>query len=251
MSTRKRQKDDRGSAGPDTTERVVSRDSGRLTWWLTGGSVLLVGAVIAVVVTVVDGGDGTVTPDPARVAELEASAADRHVDQVAELIEHTRAAHEELGPVLESLGEALPEDGSEPAEDLPDAETIAGWSRTTDNARTHLDHAESGETDFNVTHAGLRGSVDVLGSTLDALDVAVAADDEQSAELLELTVDLRDQAVRAWSVAATQLDVISIDAGHGHIHLYLPAAPGSGALEPDEAEDGDEAVDGAPGHDDH
>ena len=251
MSTRKHQRDDRGSAGPDTTEKVVTRDAGRLTWWLTGGSVLLVGALVAVVVTVIEGGDGTVAPDPARVAELEASAADRHVDQVAELIEHTRAAHEGLVPVLESLDEALPEEGSDSAGDLPDSDTIADWSRTTDNARAHLDHAESGETGFNVTHAGLRGSVDVLGSTLDALDVAVAADEEQSAELLELTVDLRDQAVRAWSVAATQLDVISIDAGHGHIHLYLPAAPGSGALEPDEAEDGDEAVDGAPGHQDH
>ena len=251
MSTRKDQ-DDQGSTGPDTTEKVVTRDAGRLTWWLTGGSVLLVGAVIAVVVTVVGGGgDGSVTPDPARVAELEASAADRHVDQVAELIEHTRAAHEELVPVLESLDEVLPEDGSEPTGDLPDSDTIADWNRTTDNARAHLDHTESGETGFNVTHAGLRGSVDVLGSTLDALDVAVATDGEQSTELLELTVDLRDQAVRAWSVAATQLDVISIDAGHGHIHLYLPAAPGSGALEPDEAEDGDEAVDGAPGNHDH
>ena len=251
MSTRKRQKDDRGSAGPDTTEKVVTRDAGRLTWWLTGGSILLVGAVVALVVTIVDGDDGAVTPDPARVAELEASATDRHVGQVAELIEHTRAAHEELVPVLEALDEVLPEDGSEPAGDLPDSDTIADWNRTTDNARAHLDHAESGETGFNVTHAGLRGSVDVLGSTLDTLDVAVAADGEQGAELLELTIDLRDQAVRAWSVAATQLDVISIDAGHGHIHLYLPAAPGSGALEPDEAEDGDGAVDGAPGDHDH
>lgn len=250
MSTRKDQHD-QGSTGPDTTEKVLTRDAGRLTWWLTGGSVLLVGAVIAVVVTVVGGGDDTVTPDPARVAELEASAADRHVDQVAELIEHTRAAHEELLPVMESLSEVLPADGAEPTGDLPDSESIADWTATTDNARAHLDHAESGETGFNVTHAGLRGSVDLLGSTLDTLDAAVEADEDQSAELLELTVDLRDQAVRAWSVAATQLDVISIDAGHGHIHLYLPAAPGSGALEPDEAEDGDEAADGAPGHDDH
>ncbi|MBR8740969.1 hypothetical protein [Nocardiopsis sp. MG754419] len=255
MSTQKDQSDrpraKQEQKGPDTTEKVVSQDSGRLTWWLTGGSVLLVGAVLAVVVLVVYGGDDTVTPDPARVAELEASAEDRHVDQVAELIEHTRATHEELVPVLNSLDEVLPADGGEPAEDLPDTETIDDWLKSTQNARAHLDHAESGETDFNVTHAGLRGSVDVLGSALNAYHAAAQADGDQRTELLELTADLRDQAVRGWSVAATQLDVVSIDSGHGHIHLYLPTAPGSGAMEPDEAEDGDGAAGGAPGHENH
>ncbi|AFR06671.1 hypothetical protein [Nocardiopsis alba] len=237
--------------GPDTTERVMTKDATATTWWLTGGSVLLVGAIAAVVIVVFSGGDDAVSPDPARVAELEASAAERHVDQVEELVHHTRAAHEGLLPVLESLDTVLPADGSAPSEDLPDTEEIDTWLGTTLEARDHLEHAESGETAFNVTHAGLRGSVDLLASSLNAYDSAVRADEDRRTDLLELAADLRDQAVRAWSVAATQLDMVSVEAGHGHIHLYLPAAPGSGALTPDEAEDGDGALEEAPGHDDH
>ena len=247
-------KNEKGS--PDTTTMVHSADSTHTTWWLTGGSVLLVGAVVAAVVFVFMGGDDQVTPDPERVAELEASAEERHVDQVEDLIGHTRAAHDEVLPVLESLNEVLPADGSAPSEDFPGTDEVDDWHSTVRNAGAHFDHADSGETGFNITHTGLSGSVDLLGSALTAYNSAVQADGAEQLELLELAADLRDQAVTAWSVSATQLDVVSIEAGHGHIHLYLPAEPGSGALQPDEAEDGDEAHgdgapgDGAPGHDD-
>lgn len=240
-----------GKAAPDTTEKVRSASSTHTTWWLTGGSVLLVGAVVASVVLLFGGGDDQVTPDPARVAELEASADVRHVDQVESLIGHTRAAHDELVPVLESLNGVLPADGSAPAEEFPDGEEIDEWLNTVRGASAHFDHAESGQTDFNVTHAGLSGSVDLLGSALSAYHAASQSEGDQRVELLDLSADLRDQAVKAWSVAATQLDVVSIDAGHGHIHLYLPSEPGSGALQPDEAEEGEGADGDPPGHDDH
>lgn len=236
---------------PDRTEKVHSAHSTHATWWLTGGSVLLVGAVVASVVLFFGGGEDTVTPDPARVAELEASADARHVDQVENLIHHTRAAHEELVPVLASLNEVLPADGSAPAEEFPDAEEIDGWLDTVRGARGHFSDSGSGNTDFNVTQAGLSVSVDVLGSAMTAYHAASRAAGDQRVELLDLASDLRDQAVRSWSVAATQLDAVSIDAGHGHIHLYLPAEPGSGALQPDEAEEGEGAVGDPPGHDDH
>lgn len=240
-----------GKLAPDTTDQVHSASSTHTTWWLTGGSVLLVGAVVASVVLLFGGGDDQVTPDPARVAELEASADVRHVDQVESLIGHTRAAHDELLPVLESLNEVLPADGSAPAEEFPDGEEIDEWLNTVRDASSHFSHAESGQTDFNVTHAGLSGSVDLLGSALSAYHAASQAEGDQQVELLDLSADLRDQAVKAWSVAATQLDVVSIDAGHGHIHLYLPSEPGSGALQPDEAEEGEGADGDPPGHNDH
>lgn len=240
-----------GKPARDTTEEVHSANSNPTTWWLTGGSVLLVGAVVASVVLLFGGGDDQVAPDPARVAELEASADIRHVDQVESLVGHTRAAHGELVPVLDSLNEVLPADGSAPADDFPDGGEIDGWLSTVRDAGGHFGLADSGRTDFNVTHAGLSGSVDLLGSALSAYHSASQADGEQQVELLDLAADLRDQAVSAWSVAATQLDVVSIDAGHGHIHLYLPSEPGSGALQPDEAEEGDGADGDAPGHDDH
>ena len=244
-------KTEKGKApAPDTTERVHSADSTRITWWLTSGSVLLVGAVVASVVLFFGGGDYHVTPDPARVAELEASADARHVDQVESLIHHTRAAHEELVPVLLSLNEVLPADGSAP-EEFPDTEEIDGWLNAVRDARGHFSDSDSGNTDFNVTRAGLSVSVDLLGSAMTAYHAAAQAEGDQQVELLDLASDLRDQAVKSWSVGATQLDVVSIDAGHGHIHLYLPAEPGSGALQPDEAEEGEGAVGDPPGHDDH
>lgn len=240
-----------GESAPDTTDRVRSTNSNPTTWWLTGGSVLLVGAVVASVVLFFGGGEDQVTPDPARVAELEASADVRHVDQVESLIGHTRAAHGELVPVLDSLNGVLPADGSAPADDFPDGGEIDDWLSTVREAGGHFDHADSGQTDFNVTHAGLSGSVDLLGSALSAYHSASQAEGDQQVELLDLAADLRDQAVNAWSVAATQLDVVSIDAGHGHIHLYLPSEPGSGALQPDEAEEGEGADGDVPGHNDH
>jgi hypothetical protein len=241
---------DTGAPAPGTTEKVHSANSTHTTWWLTGGSVLLVGAVVASVVLFFGGGDGTVAPDPARVAELEASADARHVDQVENLIHHTRAAHEELVPVLLSLNEVLPADGSAP-EEFPDTEEIDGWLNAVRDARGHFSDSDTGNTDFNVTRAGLSVSVDLLGSAMTAYHSASQAEGDQQVELLDLASDLRDQAVKSWSVGATQLDVVSIDAGHGHIHLYLPAEPGSGALQPDEAEEGDGAVGDPPGHDDH
>jgi hypothetical protein len=242
-----------GQTAPDRTAGVHSANSNPTTWWLTGGSVLLVGAVVAAVVLFFGGGDDQVSPDPARVAELEASADARHVDQVSSLIGHTRAAHEELVPALESLNGALPADGSAPSDDFPAGEEIDAWLGTIRDAGAHFDLGDSGQTDFNVTLAGLDGSVDLLGSAVSAYQAASQSDGDQQTELLELAADLRDQAVTAWSVAATQLDMVSIDAGHGHIHLYLPSEPGSGALQPDEAEDGDGATgDGPPpAHDGH
>ncbi|MFE9246606.1 hypothetical protein [Nocardiopsis sp. NPDC006938] len=244
--------EDAENAAPEGTERVRTSNASPTTWWLTGGSVLLVGAVVASVVLFFGGGDDQVTPDPARVAELEASADARHVDQVASLVGHTRAAHEELVPALESLNGVLPADGSAPAEEFPSSEEIDGWLGTVRDAGAHFELSESGRTDFNVTVAGLDGSVDLLGSAVSAYHAASQADDDQRTDLLDLAADLRDQAVTAWSVAATQLDMVSVDAGHGHIHLYLPADPASGALQPDEAEEGEGATgDGPPAHDDH
>jgi hypothetical protein len=43
--------------------------------------------------------------------------------------------------------------------------------------------------------------------------------------LSDLAFTLRDRALDAWSTAATQLDVITIDATGGHLHASLPIAP--------------------------
>lgn len=233
---------------PDTTEEVSPRAASPTTWWLSAGALVLVGAIVAALVFFFTS-DDTVTPDAGRVAELEASAGERDVAQVEELVDRTRTAHEELLPVVEALDGAVPADGSSPAGEEPGAGEVDDWLATTDGAAEHFEDVPSGETGYNIAHAGLANSVDLLGSAAVAYSGALDAEDEGlRSEMTELAGDLRTQAVRSWSVAATQLDVLSVDAGHGHVHLYLPAAPGSGALEPDPAEEGDGAAEDG-GHD--
>ncbi|WP_159942845.1 MULTISPECIES: hypothetical protein [unclassified Nocardiopsis] len=233
-------------SSPDTPGGTTAPASASV-WWLTAGSVLLVGALVAAIALLFTGNDHP-APDPARVAELEASARERDLEQVEALIHRTRAAHEELVPVVESLDAAVPPDGSTPAGDAPGAGEVDSWLETVHDAARRFEDAPSGDTGYNVTHAGLSNAVDLLGSAVVAYANARTAEGVQRTELLELAGDLRTQAVRAWSVAATQLDMASVESGHGHVHLYLPAAPGSGALEPDGAEEGGaaggEAADG-------
>jgi len=47
-----------------------------------------------------------------------------------------------------------------------------------------------------------------------------------------------DLAVTTWSVGATQLDQINVDAGHGHQHVFLTGDEHSGAFTPDDAPEG-------------
>ncbi|NKY99439.1 hypothetical protein [Nocardiopsis alborubida] len=224
-------------SSPTTSREATKAPPPRLTWWLTAGSVLVVAALVGVLVLTFTGDDHT-TPDPARVAELQASAQERDRAQVDQLVERTTAAHEQLVPVVESLDAAVPPDGSTPAGDAPDAGEIDSWLTTVHEAAVHFEDAPSGSSGHNVAHAGLSNAVDLLGSAVVAYSNAERAQDGQRTELLELAGDLRTQAVRGWSVAATQLDMVSVESGHGHVHLYLPAAPGSGALGPDGAEAG-------------
>lgn len=176
-------------------------------------------------------------PDPDRVAELEASESARHVEQVGALIDTTRDAHDELLPVVEGLDTALPADGSEPGE-APGGDEVDGWADTVDGVAERLGASPSGGTGYNVARGGVRSAVDVLGSSVEVYAAALDAEGGERERLEGVAADLRTQAVRAWSVAATQLDAVAIEAGHGHVHIYLPAAPDSGALQPDSAPEG-------------
>ncbi|MDA2812404.1 hypothetical protein O4J56_17310 [Nocardiopsis sp. RSe5-2] len=183
-------------------------------------------------------------PDPDRVAELEASESARHVDQVGALIDTTRDAHDELLPVVEGLDTALPADGSEPGE-APGGDEVDGWAETVGGVAERLSASPSGDTDYNVARGGVRSAVDLLGSSVEVYAAALDAEGSERERLEGVAADLRTQAVRAWAVAATQLDVVAIEAGHGHVHIYLPAAPDSGALQPDSAPEGTGAHEGA------
>ncbi|MDG4780911.1 hypothetical protein O7614_14795 [Micromonospora sp. WMMD961] len=58
------------------------------------------------------------------------------------------------------------------------------------------------------------------------------------AALLDVTTRQAAEAATVWSVAATQLDQINVDAGHGHQHVFLDTDPPAGAVTPDGAAEG-------------
>jgi hypothetical protein len=174
--------------------------------------------------------------DEARVAEREAAEVERNEAQVAELVDLARATLDDLEPVVDGMAGALPLDGSPGV--AADAATVAQWRSAVDGAAADFADPPSGATATNVARGGFRSAVDQLGSAVTAYELALTADPATRPGLERLAGELRTQAVAAWSVAATQLDVVAIDSGLGHTHVYLPAAPGTGAFGPDPAPEG-------------
>jgi hypothetical protein len=75
-----------------------------------------------------------------------------------------------------------------------------------------------------------------LDQAVAAYTQALKAPAASKAELLALSGKLRDIAI--WAVGATELDQLNIDAGDGHAHVFLPAAPGQGAMTSDGSPEG-------------
>jgi hypothetical protein len=195
----------------------------RRGFWIAVAAVLAaVNIVLATLVLTSGGDDGNTLDD--RVADLAAQEEARHVELVAELTQQTTAAHSGLQSVIAGLHAVVPSGGT--------AAVVAGadpaaWHRAVGAAIGTYGDPPSGSTEFNTARNGLLLAIDLLGSAATAYEAAVAAPaGPQQEQLLELAGRLRDQAVAAWSVAATQLDVLNIDAGYGHAHITLPARPG-------------------------
>lgn len=171
-------------------------------------------AVLAFVVgAVVFGVGGYLVGRPSEeaqmAADIRASDAARDKVQIKELTELARTTADDLAPVVEGL-KTHEGDG-------------AAWQRTVDTAAASFDDPPSGTTATNVA----RGS---LATAIDQLAVAVAAHQKGDHDLAERQ---RDLAVTTWSVGATQLDQINVDAGYGHQHVYLQSEPGGEAFTPD------------------
>jgi hypothetical protein len=164
----------------------------------------------------------------ARVAELQAAEAERDARISGELVATTRQAHELVLPVVESLDEALPADGSAGSPAAP--EETSRWAAAVADAAELYADPESAGTSVNVARAGLQQAVTQLGRAVEAYQQALTLPEQQRTPWLELAGSLRTDAVVVWSIAATQLDDLSVGANQGHVHLYLPAAPGSGAM---------------------
>ncbi|QJW36253.1 hypothetical protein [Cellulosimicrobium protaetiae] len=199
--------------------------------------VLLVLAALAVVAVVVAlvvvltretpaATDDGFAVDPARIAELEAAEEARDAENLVASIDHARHVQAELVPVLHGLHAVLPVDGSSavPA----DPADVAEWRATVDGLVAETEALQSGSSEHNIVRNGMLTSLQLVGDTLDAVDLAAAADTSDptaAPDLYALAGELRTRAVDTWGLAAIQLDLRSTTGGQGHVHVFLPVHP--------------------------
>ncbi|WP_116950316.1 hypothetical protein [Jiangella endophytica] len=187
-------------------------------------AVVLAAVNIVLATLVLSGGRDDDDPVADRVAELEAQEEVRQVELVGQLTEQTTAAHAGLLNVIDGLHTVVPAGGQAVVSPAVDP---TAWHSAVGAAIGTFGDPPSGSTEFNTARNGLLLAIDLLGSAATAYESAVAAPaGPEQDRLLELAGRLRDQAVAAWSVAATQLDVLNIDVGNGHVHITLPSRPG-------------------------
>jgi len=198
------------------------------------------GALLAAPIGAVTAGDSTDTGDSApaddRVAQLQAQEEERNAAQIVELTSLARRTQESLLPVLDGLAGAVPA-GQPPGPAAPQSD-VEGWRGITRNVVEDFANPPSGGTGVNIARSGLAAAVRALDAAVDTYAAALALPEDARGTLLELAGRQRDIAVTTWSVAATQLDVLNVDAGNGHTHVFLPAAPGQGALTADGVPEG-------------
>ncbi|MCB7137992.1 hypothetical protein LGQ04_15740 [Cellulosimicrobium marinum] len=204
------------------------RGAGPRGWALLGAGVLALAAVVVVLVLALtrggdDGADGAFAVDPARVAELEAAEVARDAENLTASIEHARHVQAELVPVLHGMHAVLPVDGSEPV-DASSAD-LAAWHATVDGLVDETDSLASGSSEHNIVRNGMLTSLETLGDSVEALELAATADAATVEGLHALAGDLRTRAVDTWGLAAVQLDLRATTAGQGHVHVFLPVHP--------------------------
>ncbi|WP_117207972.1 hypothetical protein [Allorhizocola rhizosphaerae] len=159
----------------------------------------------------------------ASVAQLRKAEAERDSAQIRELTTMARNTKQAVTPVLTGLAAGRPPDG---------------WKAVMSLEVQRYSITVSGATATNVARGALRNAVELLAAAVDTYVMAQTAAPESRAALLELAGRQRILAVATWSVAGTQLDQLSIDAGNGHQHVYLSDKAEGGAMTPDGAAEG-------------
>jgi hypothetical protein len=173
------------------------------------------------------------------IASMRADEAKRDATQIVALTTLARSTAQEVKPVVDGLRSGLPvaDTGAAAARPVTD-EQLAGWKQImAQQVERHKD-TPSGSTATNVARNGLRNAVSQLSVALDTFAAARALPAAQRAPVLAVASRQRLLAVTDWSVAATQLDQINIDAGHGHQHVYLTDSPEGGATVGDGSPEG-------------
>ncbi|WP_053716451.1 hypothetical protein [Saccharothrix sp. NRRL B-16348] len=220
-------KSPRQAAGPRSPRSLWGSATALVTTFALGFAVAFVS------------GSWTTGPDATerRIAELEQAEAQRDVEQVGTLIELAKGGRERLTPVLQAMATASPPPGTgSPA--APAVDVVRGWRDVVSAEVQRYAETPSAGNGVNVARTGMRTAVEQLAAAIDGFAAAATAPAPLAGDLLTLAGAQRTLALRTWSVAALQLDVISIDAGKGHVHVYLPSGPDSGTIPADTAPEG-------------
>ncbi|MGA6164246.1 hypothetical protein [Amycolatopsis magusensis] len=161
--------------------------------WGSGG--VLLGLVLGVLGALVVPGW---FDSPSRVEELQQEYAARDTSLTKDLVSLAEQARTDVTEMVSATA-------------VPTPEQLTAWRTSVDKAATRFADRPSGGTEVNLARSGFAGAVSMLQRSVTAYPV--------SAELGE---QLRRDAVVAWSVAANQLDLAGIEAGLGHVHVFLP-----------------------------
>ncbi|MFY1616259.1 hypothetical protein [Micromonospora sp. WMMD736] len=207
-------------SAPDTRRRRMARTA--VVVATVGLAAALVGGAAGYTVGRPGGVDST-------VADLREAEAKRDSQQIVELTATARRLSGEISPILAALGAQAPAGGQ------AGPEQARQWRQTMQRATDLFANPPSGTTATNVARGGLRGAVEQASLAVESYLLAVTGPPTQRAALTDLAKRQAAQAADAWSVAATQLDQLNIDAGEGHQHVYLESG---GAITPDGAEEG-------------
>jgi hypothetical protein len=178
-------------------------------------------------------------PDATQVAiaDMQKAEAKRDVQQIGELSATARVTADDLDKVLSGLVEALPQDRTLTVRAVAPAE-VDEWQRVLQQAVDRHAETPSGTTATNVARAGFRSAVNAMAIAVDAYAASRRLPANLRQTFLDLAARQRSAAVMAWSVAATQLDQINVNAGKGHQHVYLTSVPGEGAMSADTVPEG-------------
>ncbi len=185
--------------------------------------------VIALVIGVFTGWEiGKPTESEASITAAQKADAQRDAKQIVELTSTARTTRQLVAPIVTGLAATTP----------PDAAQLEAWKQVMLQETQRFSQTVSGGTATNVARGALRSAVTALANALETYTMARGLPAAQQAPLLELAAKQRTLAVTTWSVAATQLDQLNVDAGHGHQHVYLNTSPDGGAMTPDGSPEG-------------
>lgn len=121
-----------------------------------------------------------------------------------------------LGPLVRTYAPA--DDGALAA---PSSEELRTITAVLGDLSSELAEQPSAGTEVNVARSGLRTTVDLFTAAVTARELAAAVDGGGDARLESHATDLGRQGLRAWTVAATQVDAVNVAAGNGHVHVQL------------------------------